>query len=42
MKNVEQLHFAILQLLKSFDAITQIKKLEALQQYFSASSSLPT
>lgn len=33
VKNVDQLRFAIYQLVRSFDAITQLKQLEALQQY---------
>src|SRR5215218_2345761 len=33
VKNVEQLRTAIYMLIRSFDAITQLKQLEALQQY---------
>jgi hypothetical protein len=33
VKNVEQLRFGILQLVRSFDAISQLKKLEALQKF---------
>jgi hypothetical protein len=33
VKNVEQLRFAILQLVRTFDAITQLKRMEALQHF---------
>jgi hypothetical protein len=33
VKNLEQLKMAVHMLVKSFDAITQLKKLETLQQY---------